>query len=219
MLRIGAGVRHAAFHKPVSGGPLGRLLSLVVRYIAHDPIRRRGTFCGSIAHADPASEWCAVAAALDATMVARSTRGERAIAAKDFFQGIMTTALADDELLTEGLGQPVSECACGVVGTAAGREVDDEANWFRGPGVLGRGPVAANNSQQSRECNCGTKKQMADRHRQNSPEFGDFARWIGRAHAFGARFSANCTSLRPIPWFSWAGLTKTKASSPVLLSG
>ncbi len=100
-LCIGAGVRHAAFHRPVVPGPLGQLLSEVVRHIAHHPIRTRGTFCGSIAHADPASEWCAVAAALDAEMVAISTRGTRVIPAVDFFQGIMTTALADDELLAE----------------------------------------------------------------------------------------------------------------------
>ena len=71
------------------------------RHIAHYPIRMRGTFCGSLAHADPASEWCLTAATLDATMVAKSTRGERRIAAKDFFQGIMSTALAEDELLAE----------------------------------------------------------------------------------------------------------------------
>ena len=98
-LSIGARVRHAAFHKPAADGPLGALLAAVVRHIAHYPIRMRGTFCGSLAHADPASEWCLVAAALDATMIAASTRGERRIAAKDFFAGIMSTALADDELL------------------------------------------------------------------------------------------------------------------------
>jgi carbon-monoxide dehydrogenase medium subunit len=101
MLVIGARVRHAAFHKPVAEGPLGQLLAHVVRHIAHYPIRARGTFCGSLAHADPASEWCLVAATLDATMVAKSTRGERMIAAKDYFEGIMSTALADDELLAE----------------------------------------------------------------------------------------------------------------------
>jgi len=100
-LCIGACVRHAAFHKPVVEGPLGRLLASVVRHIAHHPIRTRGTFCGSIAHADPASEWCLVAAALDAEMVAQSTSGTRIIPARDFFQGIMTTALKEDELLTE----------------------------------------------------------------------------------------------------------------------
>ena len=101
MLRIGALVRHAAFHKAVVDNPLGRLLTTVARAIAHYPIRMRGTFCGSLAHADPAAEWCLVAATLDAAMVASSTRGERLIAAKDFFAGIMSTALAEDELLSE----------------------------------------------------------------------------------------------------------------------
>jgi carbon-monoxide dehydrogenase medium subunit len=100
-LVIGAGVRHQTFHRPVVEGPLGVLLSAVMRHIAHYPIRTRGTFCGSIAHADPASEWCLVAATLGAEMVARSARGTRIIAATDYFQGIMTTALAPDELLTE----------------------------------------------------------------------------------------------------------------------
>jgi carbon-monoxide dehydrogenase medium subunit len=100
-LRIGACVRHAAFHRPVVEGPLGALLSHVARHIAHYPIRTRGTFCGSLAHADPSSEWCLVVATLDATMVAKSTRGERLIPARDYFEGIMSTALAEDELLAE----------------------------------------------------------------------------------------------------------------------
>jgi aerobic carbon-monoxide dehydrogenase medium subunit len=100
-LVIGAGVRHQAFRRPVVAGPLGDLLSAVMHHIAHYPIRTRGTFCGSVAHADPASEWCLVAATLGAEMVARSTRGVRIIAAADYFQGIMTTALEPDELLAE----------------------------------------------------------------------------------------------------------------------
>jgi carbon-monoxide dehydrogenase medium subunit len=100
-LAIGACVRHAAFHRPPVEGPLGALLAKVVRHIAHYPIRTRGTFCGSIANADPASEWCTVAVALDGEMVAQSARGTRVIPAQAFFAGIMTTTLADDELLTE----------------------------------------------------------------------------------------------------------------------
>jgi len=100
-LTIGACVRHAAFYQPVVDGPLGKLLATVVRHIAHHPIRTRGTFCGSLAHADPASEWCMVAATLDASIVLRSQRGTRTVAANDFFDGIMTTAREDDELLTE----------------------------------------------------------------------------------------------------------------------
>ena len=100
-LCIGATVRHAAFERPAVDGPLGLLLSEVSHHIAHHPIRTRGTFCGSIAHADPASEWCALAAALDAEMMAISTRGVRLISAPDFFKGLMTTALEEDELLAE----------------------------------------------------------------------------------------------------------------------
>ncbi|MCC7347932.1 MAG: FAD binding domain-containing protein [Variibacter sp.] len=100
-LSIGAGVRHAAFHRPVVEGPLGKLLSCVVRHIAHYPIRTRGTFCGSLAHADPASEWCLVAATLGAEIAARSGRGERLVRAEDFFEGLMATALAEDELLAQ----------------------------------------------------------------------------------------------------------------------
>jgi carbon-monoxide dehydrogenase medium subunit len=100
-LAIGACVRHAAFYRPVVDGPLGRLMSSVVRHIAHHPIRTRGTFCGSLVHADPASEWCLVAATLGAEMVAQSRHGRRVIAADDFFAGIMTTALEEEELLVE----------------------------------------------------------------------------------------------------------------------
>ena len=51
-LTIGACVRHAAFYQSVVDGPLGKLLATVVRHIAHHPIRTRGTFCGSLAHAE-----------------------------------------------------------------------------------------------------------------------------------------------------------------------
>lgn len=100
-LRIGALTRHAAFHKPVVAGPTGELLARVVQHIAHYPIRQRGTFAGSIAHADPASEWCLVARALEADIVARSRKGERVIPVKDYFHGTFATALRIDELITE----------------------------------------------------------------------------------------------------------------------
>src|SRR3954454_19930142 len=100
-LAIGALVRHAAFHRPVVEHPLGPLLSRVVRHIAHYPIRMRGTFCGSLAHADPSSEWCLAAVTLGARLVATSVRGERLIDAGDFFEGIMSTARAEDELWAE----------------------------------------------------------------------------------------------------------------------
>jgi carbon-monoxide dehydrogenase medium subunit len=100
-LIVGARVRHAAFHKVAAPGPLGALLTTVARNIAHYPIRMRGTMCGSLANADPASEWCLTAATLDAEMIAKSVGGERVIPARAFFQGIMSTALAENELLAE----------------------------------------------------------------------------------------------------------------------
>lgn len=101
MLRIGAGVRHVAFYDEVAPGPIGTLLQNVVHHVADHPIRVRGTFVGSIAHADPASEWCCIAVMLDAAIVVRNTRSERAIAAGSFFHGPMTTDVRTDELITE----------------------------------------------------------------------------------------------------------------------
>ena len=77
------------------------LVSAAVRLVAHRVIRNRGTICGSLAHADPASELPAVLLALGGHVVARSTRGERVIKAEQLFQGVMETALASDELLVE----------------------------------------------------------------------------------------------------------------------
>src|SRR5215475_12355403 len=99
VLTIGACVRHAAFESDTVPGPTGALLRKVVRNIAHHPIRTRGTFGGSIAHADPASEWCCVMAALDGIVALRSHRGVRRLRADEFCQGPMVTALAEDELL------------------------------------------------------------------------------------------------------------------------
>jgi aerobic carbon-monoxide dehydrogenase medium subunit len=100
-IRIGACVRHAVFYGDDVPGPTGRLLRDVVRYIAHHPIRVRGTFCGSVANADPASEWCCVTATLGGKITARSGAGTRTIAAGEFFQSVMTTDLRDDELVTD----------------------------------------------------------------------------------------------------------------------
>jgi carbon-monoxide dehydrogenase medium subunit len=101
VLSIAACVRHAAFHRPAAPGPTGALLSAVATHIAHYPIRLRGTFCGSLANADPASEWCLAAVTLGAEIVAVSARGRRSIRAADFFAGMMATALAEDEFLVE----------------------------------------------------------------------------------------------------------------------
>jgi len=100
-LAIGALTRHAFFHKPPVVGPLGILLSKVVQNIAHYPIRQRGSYGGSISHADPASEWCLTTQTLRANLVLKSARGDRTIPADQFFRGTFTTALEEDEILAE----------------------------------------------------------------------------------------------------------------------
>jgi aerobic carbon-monoxide dehydrogenase medium subunit len=100
-LSIGALARHARFEAPVTGGALSALLPQVARHIGHLPIRSRGTFCGSIAHADPASEWCLLAATLDAELVVVSRRGQRSLRPNEYFITALTTTLEPDELLTE----------------------------------------------------------------------------------------------------------------------
>ena len=77
------------------------VLAEALPLIGHVSIRNRGTIGGSIAHADASAELPTVAVALGAQMVVRSTKGERVVAASDFFQGHFTTSMADNELLTE----------------------------------------------------------------------------------------------------------------------
>jgi len=76
------------------------LLSAAVRLVAHRVIRNRGTVCGSIAHADPASELPAVLLVLGGHVVARSKRGDRKIEASELFAGVFETSIAPDDALT-----------------------------------------------------------------------------------------------------------------------
>jgi len=77
------------------------LLHGATLWIAHPQIRNRGTVGGSMAQADPAAEYPAVALALDAEFRAAGPGGERSIAAEDFFVTYLTTALDENEVLTE----------------------------------------------------------------------------------------------------------------------
>jgi carbon-monoxide dehydrogenase medium subunit len=77
------------------------VLRAVAAEVGDNQVRHRGTLGGSAAHGDPASDLPAVLLALDATFVARGPGGERTIAAADFFEGFLETALAPDELLCE----------------------------------------------------------------------------------------------------------------------
>ncbi len=72
-----------------------------VPLIGHVGIRNRGTVVGSLAHADPAAEWPALALLLDASIRVATTTGERTIPAREFFTGLFSTALRDGEVVIE----------------------------------------------------------------------------------------------------------------------
>ena len=77
------------------------LLAHAASHVGDPQVRHRGTIGGTIAHADPASDIPATTLALGATYVAQGPNGTREIAAGDFYQGFLTSALAADERLTE----------------------------------------------------------------------------------------------------------------------
>jgi aerobic carbon-monoxide dehydrogenase medium subunit len=98
-LSLGATVRQRALEQ--SDPVLQRcpLIAQALPFVGHPQIRNRGTFGGSLAHADPAAELPAVAVAVDAQLTLRTSSGERVVAADDFFVGQLTTVLQPDEML------------------------------------------------------------------------------------------------------------------------
>lgn len=100
-LRVGAMTRQRAVERSPLVMERAPLVAETMPFVAHPQIRNRGTFGGSLAHADPAAELPAVALALDAELVLRVSGGERRLRARDFFVGLFATALAPGELLVE----------------------------------------------------------------------------------------------------------------------
>ena len=96
---IGPLVRYRALERSADIARHQPLLGETVPNVAHPQVRNRGTLAGNLSHADPASELPAVMLASGATLVARSVRGSRRIAARDFFLNLYTTALEADEML------------------------------------------------------------------------------------------------------------------------
>jgi aerobic carbon-monoxide dehydrogenase medium subunit len=137
-LRIGAGTTQRAVEMSSEVADLVPLLARATPLIGHFQIRNRGTVGGSVAHADPAAEYPAVALALNATFEAHSQRGSRIIPASEFFEGLWSTALAPDEILV-AISFPVWDGRCGfaidevarrhgdfaVAGAAVALELDD----------------------------------------------------------------------------------------------
>ncbi|MGO9925086.1 MAG: FAD binding domain-containing protein [Mycobacterium sp.] len=105
-LWIGAGTTEAAVGADPQVRQAVPLLTRATPFVGHFQIRNRGTLGGSIAHADAAGEYPAVALTLNAVMEVLSPRGQREIAAPDFFAGVWETTMESDEVLT-GVRFPV----------------------------------------------------------------------------------------------------------------
>jgi carbon-monoxide dehydrogenase medium subunit len=95
-LRIGARTRHVELQEGSYG-----IVTEAAKLIADQQVRNRGTIGGSLAHGDPASDLPTVFLAMDGTLTARGPNGERQIAASEMFQDYLTTAVADDEVITD----------------------------------------------------------------------------------------------------------------------
>jgi carbon-monoxide dehydrogenase medium subunit len=131
------------------------LLAETAARIGDVQVRNAGTIGGSLVHADPAADYPAAVLALDAEMVARGPRGERVIAARDFFTGVLTSAISPDEILTE-IRVPVPPTGAGTAylkfaHPASGFAVVGVAAWVRRSrgrvaearvGLTGVGPTA-----------------------------------------------------------------------------
>ena len=100
-VRVGALTRYGKLERDPATARDLPLIHEALPHIAHPQIRNRGTIGGNLAHADPASEMPAIVLALAGKLRAQSVRGERWIAAADFFVGALTTALEPDEMLME----------------------------------------------------------------------------------------------------------------------
>ncbi|HEV8455590.1 MAG TPA: FAD binding domain-containing protein, partial [Gemmatimonadales bacterium] len=105
--RIGAGTTYRELLESELLRERFPIVSEATETIGDLQVRNRGTIGGSLAHADPVSDMPAVMLALDATFNLRSKRGRRSVKAREFFKGAFTTALAEDELLTEIILPPL----------------------------------------------------------------------------------------------------------------
>ena len=137
-LVIGAGATHAQIAESALVKEHASLFAQGAAHIGDPAVRQRGTIGGSLAHADPSADWPALVLAANATLVLTGPGGSRPVLATDFFTGLFSTALNDDELITqirvpvsagsksvyEKFAQPASRYAivgCAVVKSADGK--------------------------------------------------------------------------------------------------
>jgi carbon-monoxide dehydrogenase medium subunit len=158
-LRIGAMARHNQVEDNSLVADRASLIYEAMPHIATVQVRSRGTFGGSIAHADPSEELAAISVALEGSFLLRNQRGERWVPASEFFVGLFTSVLEPDELLMEAKFPPIPErtgCALeevsrrphdfALVGVAALVTLDKEDRCQKAQLVflsVGDGPVEA----------------------------------------------------------------------------
>src|SRR5438874_10470760 len=102
-LEVGALVRQRQLERHALEEPRARLIHTALTYVGHPQTRNQGTVGGSLAHADPSAELPLLFLTLGGTAIIQSTRGERQVAAEEFFQSYFTTAIEPDEMLTKTL--------------------------------------------------------------------------------------------------------------------
>lgn len=105
-LRIGALVRHEDLEYSELLAETQPTLAAAASLVADPLVRTRGTFVGSVCHADPQGDWAATMIALDGRIVAQGPNGRREIAMKDFVLGPFTNALAYNEVAVEAVIPP-----------------------------------------------------------------------------------------------------------------
>ena len=101
--RIGALCRHADLEKSTTLGQHQPLLASAAPLVADPIVRTRGTFVGSVCHADPQGDWASCMIALDGSIVAQGPSGKRTIAVRDFVKGPFQTVLAENEIAVEAV--------------------------------------------------------------------------------------------------------------------
>ena len=152
-IEIGAATTH---HQVATSALLAKVCPMVCEMAADigDPqVRNKGTIGGSLAHADPAADYPAVMLALDADIHLQSPRGPRVVKASEFFQGLFTVDLAQDEMIVSVRFIPVKAAAYAklhqrashfaIVGVAAALTVEGGKISAAKVGITGAGPHAS----------------------------------------------------------------------------
>lgn len=98
-ITIGAAVRQSTLERWPDLADRLPLVHAALPWVGHMQLRNRGTVCGSVAHADPSAELPLCLIALGGTVTLRRRRKTRTVAARDFFQGMMSTDLAPGEMI------------------------------------------------------------------------------------------------------------------------